>query len=369
MDRVSIVPVADRRSAREFLSYPYRLYKGHPYWVPPLVMAQRELFDARRHPFYRHGRIERFLAIRSSRVVGRIAAILDPRYSEFHGERAGFFGFFDAADDEAVVSALTGAACEWLRRMGAEVIRGPVNPTTNYDCGVLVDGFDSSPRIMMTYNHPYYGPLLERAGLRKAMDLLSYDIDTATARNGRVDGLLARGAQDGLVVRPIRMAEYESEVLLAWEAYNAAWARNWGFVPLTREEFIHYSREMKPILVPSLALFAEIGGVLAGFAVAVPDINEALKHVGGRLFPFGLAKLLWHKRNIRHVRVVLLGVRPEYRATPTAASLYAQLIREARRLKYAGAECSWILEDNILMRRAIEGLGGVVTKTYRIYEV
>jgi GNAT superfamily N-acetyltransferase len=368
VDQLQIAPVESARARREFLSFPYRLYRDDPYWVPPLRTAQKELLCRDGHPFHRHATVQCFLATRSGRTVGRIAAILDPRYSEFHREAAGFFGFFDLIDDECVASELLGAARDWLRRHGAAIIRGPVNPSTNYECGVLVDGFDSCPRIMMTYNYPYYGRLLEKAGLRKAKDLLSYDVLAAEARDGRVNALLERATQDGMRIRPLRLKEFEHEVELAWDLYNSAWARNWGFVPMTREEFMHYAHEMRPILVPELALFAEIGDNLAGFALAVPDINEALKHIGGRLFPFGLPKLLWYQRQIRYMRVVLLGVRPEYRATPAAAALYALLIQQCLKLNYRGAECSWILEDNVLMRRAIESLGGTVTKTYRIYE-
>ena len=367
-DSLQITPVEDERAGREFLSFPYCLYQGHSFWVPPLRSAQKELFDRTKHPFHRHATMRRFLATRSGRTVGRIAAILDPRHNEFHDEKAGFFGFFDLIDDAAVASGLLGTARGWLRQHGVDVIRGPVNPSTNYECGLLVDGFDSCPRVMMTYNYPYYGRLVEQAGLRKAKDLLAYDIATAEAHNSRVDALLERVSLDGIHIRSLRVSEFDHEVELAWSVYNSAWARNWGFVPMTREEFIHHAHAIRPILVPELALLAEVGDHLAGFALAVPDINEALKHVGGRLFPFGLVKLLWHQRHIRHLRVVLLGVRPEYRATPAAAGLYALLIRAGRRLNHAGAECSWVLEDNVLMRRAIESLGGTVSKTYRVYE-
>lgn len=368
MDKVQILPVNDERTEGEFLSFPYRLYRGHPYWVPPLRVAQKEIFDPRRHPFHRHGTVQQFLATRAGQTVGRIAGILDPRYNEFQHENAGFFGFLEMIEDAAVASALLEAARGWLQQRGVDVIRGPVNPSTNYECGLLVEGFDSSPRVLMPYNYPYYSHLLEQAGLRKAKDLLAYDISAANVRAGRVNGLLERAKCEGMRIRMIRISEFDKEVELAWGMYNSAWARNWGFVPMTREEFLHHAREMRLILVPDLALIAEIGDGVAGFALAVPDINEALRHVGGKLLPFGLMKLLWHKRHIRHIRVVLLGVLEEYRGTAVSAALYASLIREGLRLNYLSAECSWVLEDNVLMRRAIESLGGVVYKTYRIYE-
>ena len=368
MDHFEILPVEDERTRREFLWFPYRLYRDHPYWVPPLRAVQKELFDISRHPFHRHATMQQFLAVRSGRTVGRIAAILDPRYNEFQQENAGFFGFLEMIEDAAVALSLLETARGWLRQRGVDVMRGPVNPSTNYECGLLVDGFDSSPRVMMAYNYPYYARLVEQAGLRKAKDLLAYHLSVKNVKADRVNALIERAKCDGMHTRTVRLSELDQEAELVWDLYNSAWARNWGFVPMTREEFLHHAREMRPILVPELAVFAEIGDAVAGFALAVPDVNEALRHVGGKLVPFGLLKLLWHKRHIRGIRVVLLGVREEYRATTAAAVLYASLIRAASRLNYVGAECSWVLEDNVLMRRAIESMGGSVYKTYRIYE-
>lgn len=368
MEDLEIVAVGDAGTRREFLRLPYRLYRNDPYWVPPLLVAQKELFDPSKHPFYRHGAVQRFLARRSGRTVGRIAAILDRNYNEFHGERTGFFGFLEMIEDAAVARGLLEAAREWLRTQGVEAMRGPMNPSTNYECGLLVEGFDSSPVVMMPYNPPYYVRLLEEAGLQKARDLVAYNVPVNGVRGKRVEGLAVRAASGGMRIRPIRMAEFDREAEAIWGIYNLAWERNWGFVPMTREEFFHSAREMKPVLVPELALLAENGSRIAGFALALPDINEALRHVGGRLFPFGLFKLLWFKRRIRRIRVVLLGVLSEYRSAPVAAGLYAALIREALRLGYREAECSWVLEDNLLMRRSIESLGGAVYKIYRVYE-
>jgi len=367
MNRLQISSVRNSADRREFLSFPYRLYRHDPHWVAPLLLDQKALFRPT-HPFQLHGTIERFLARRDGRTVGRIAAILDPNYSRFHEERAGFFGFLEMIDDADVTAGLLAAARDWLGEHGAAVIRGPVNPSTNYECGVLVDGFDSCPRIMMTYNPPYYGRLIEAAGLKKAKDLVAYDLPTSVARADRVRALTEKAAVNGVHLRTLRMNEYDKEVELAWGIYNSAWARNWGFVPMTRAEFLHHGHELKQILIPDLAWIAEVSGQAVGFALAIPDINEALRHLRGRLLPFGLVKLLWYKRRIKYLRVIVLGVRQEFRPTPAAAALYAALIREAGRLGFDGAECSWILEDNVLMRRSIEALGGRAYKTYRIYE-
>ena len=368
MSNLEISPVQSSRDRHDFLAFPYEFYKNDPYWVPPLILDQKALFDPAKHPFYLHGTMQRFLARRAGRTVGRIAAILDPNYSRFHEERAGFFGFLEMTDDAEVAAGLLGAAREWLVRQGAEVILGPVNPSTNYECGVLVDGFDSSPRIMMTYNPPYYGALIEAAGLKKAKDLVAYDLPVAKARADRVRTLTDRAASNGIRLRTLRLKDYEKEVELAWGIYNSAWAKNWGFVPMTRAEFLHHGHELRQILIPDLAWIAEVDGQAIGFALAIPDINEALHPLRGRLFPFGLFRLVWRQRKIKYLRVIVLGVKEEFRSTPAAAALYAALIRECARLKFEGAECSWILEDNVLMRRSIEALGGKVYKTYRIYE-
>ena len=368
MNKLEISHVQTSADRRDFLTFPYKLYRNDPYWVAPLLLDQKALFDPSKHPFYLHGTMQRFLARRDGATVGRIAAILDPNFSRFHEEKAGFFGFLEMVDDAEVAAGLLGAARDWLREQGAEAIRGPVSPSTNYECGVLVDGFDSSPRIMMTYNPPYYGPLIEAAGWKKAKDLFAYDLPVARARADRVRTLTDKAASNGVHLRTLRLDDFENEVERAWDIYNSAWAKNWGFVPMTRPEFLRHGHELKQILIPDLAWIAEVGGEAIGFALAIPDINEALHRIRGRLLPFGLFKLLWHKRKIKYLRVIVLGVKQEFRPRPAAAALYAALIRECGRLKFGGAECSWILEDNVLMRRSIEALGGEVYKTYRIYE-
>ncbi len=368
MSLLEISPIQSSADRREFLSFPYDLYSQDRYWVAPLRLDQKTLLDPLKHPFHLHATMQGFLARRAGRTVGRIAAILDPNYSQFHAEKAGFFGFLEMVDDQEVATGLLAAARDWLHARGAEVLRGPVNPSTNYECGVLVDGFGSSPRIMMTYNPAYYGPRIEAAGLRKAKDLLAYDLPVTRARADRVQTLTDRAESSGIHLRKLRLDDYDNEVELAWGIYNSAWAKNWGFVPMTRAEFLHHGHELKQILIPDLAWIAESGGQAVGFALAIPDINEALHHLRGRLFPFGLLKLLWYQRKIQYLRVIVLGVRHEYRSTPAAAALYAALIRECARLKFRGAECSWILEDNVLMRRSLEALGATVYKTYRIYE-
>jgi GNAT superfamily N-acetyltransferase len=368
-EQIQIAPVQNARDLKRFIEFPYSHYRQDPYWVPPLRIAQKELFDVQRHPFHRHGQVQCFLALGDGKMVGRIAAILDPNYNRFQSEEAGFFGFFESVNDQSVAGALLGAARDWLRERGARVIRGPMNPSTNYECGLLVDGFDSSPQVMMIYNPRYYAGLLERAGLRKAKDLYAYHVIIKMMEVGKTERVAHRAAEANQVrIRPIRLDAFQQEVELIWEIYNAAWSRNWGFVPATRDEFLFMARDMKSILEPELVLIGEVQGRAVGFALVLPDINQALKHARGRLFPLGLLKILYHKRSVRSVRVIGLGVLEEYRTAGVAAGFYAELFRRASRLGYETGEMSWVLEDNVLMCRSIEGLGGTRYKTYRIYE-
>lgn len=365
----NLIQVQSSRELKEFIEFPYELYRGDPYWVPPLRIAQRDLFDTRKHPFHAHGRVQCFLARRGRRTIGRIAAILDPNHNKFHSEDAGFFGFFECVNEQEPADALFGAVRDWLRERGMRLVRGPVSPSTNYECGLLVDGFDSSPHVMMPYNPPYYEGLIETAGLRKAKDLWAYYLEASKAALERVERLAARSAEMKRVkIRPIRRDRFDEDVELAWDVYNSAWSRNWGFVPMTKDEFIFMSRDLKTVLVPELVLFGEVDGKVVGFNLALPDINQALKPAKGRLFPLGILKILYHKRFIRSMRVMALGVTEEYRAAGVAAGFYAELIRYCRQHGYLGGEMSWVLEDNTLMQRSIEALGGKRYKTYRIYE-
>jgi GNAT superfamily N-acetyltransferase len=363
------VTAVDQRGLKEFVELPYSLYRNDPYWVPPLRIAVKELLDRKKHPFYSNAEAEFFIARQNGRAVGRIAAIVDRAHNEFHSENAGFFGFFDCIDDAGIAEALLRRAREWVTKRGAQFLRGPVNPSTNYECGVLVEGFDSSPMVMMTYNKRYYPGLLEKVGLRKAKDLLAYQSSTTHIDNKRIEKVADRVLKRYKVkVRPINMKDFDAEVARVWEVYGSAWARNWGFVPMSREEFFQMGKEMKQILKPELVLLGEVGNRVVGFALALPDINQALKPAGGSLFPTGLLKILYHQRLIKSVRVLALGVVEEHRTSGLAAAFYATLVRNARKLGYGPCEMSWILEDNVLMNRSLEVMGATRYKTYRIYE-
>lgn len=368
MAELEIVPVQSRRELNQFLELPYRLHRDDPFWVPPLRVAQRELLDFGKHPFWTNAAGQFFIARRGMRVVGRVAGILDRNHNRFQDEEAGFFGFFECEDETQAAVALLDAAAGWARARGARVIRGPVNPSTNYECGLLVQGFDAPPMIMMPYNPPYYARLIEAAGFGKARDLYAYITSTSTVAGEKAERASARVLGNGVSVRPISVERFAEDVERVWKVYNSAWARNWGFVPMTHEEFLHSAREMKQILQPDYVLLGEVNGELIGFALALPNINEALKRANGRLFPFGILKILYYKRLITSLRVLALGVVEEYRTAGVAAAFYATLIRNARRIGFKDCELSWILENNVLMNRSLEALGAKRYKTYRIYE-
>jgi len=364
-----IIPVQGSQGLRQFIDLPYRLYRSDPHWVPPLRIAQKEILDQRKHPFYKHAEMQCFIARSNGGILGRVAAIHDRNFNAFHREEAGFFGFFEAVEDREVAAGLLRAAASWLRKRGARVVRGPVNPSTNYECGLLVDGFTSPPQVMMTHNPPYYHDLIDHAGFRKAKDLYAYHLPVNDMSRERVERVAAKAVDlQGVQIRTIRMKDFEREVDLVWKIYNAAWSRNWGFVPVTREEFAVIARDMKTILDPELILVAEFKGNAVGFALALPDINVALRHANGRLLPLGLLRILYHKRFITSLRVAVLGVLKEYRTVGVAAGFYAELFQRATRRGYRDCEMSWILEDNTLMNRSIESVGGQRYKTYRIYE-
>lgn len=369
MERLEIVPVRNRQTRKQFLEFPYQLYRGDPNWVPPLRLAQKELFDTRKHPFYAHADVEFFLALREGRPVGRIAAILDHNYNRYWDQKAGFFGFFECLEDEEAAALLLGTARAWLTGKGAEIVRGPVNPSTNYECGLLIDAFDSPPMVMMTYNRPYYAALIEKAGLRKAKDLYAYIGSSAKADGEKAGRIAERVARTKSVrVRPISMKNFWKDVEKVWQVYNSAWSRNWGFVPMTRDEFTGSAKEMKQILDPDFVLLGEVGDRVVGFALALPDINVALKRANGRLFPFGLLKILYYGRLVKRLRVIALGVVEEFRTAGVAAAFYATLIRNGRLKGYEEGEMSWVLEDNVLMNRSVRALGARHYKTYRVYE-
>lgn len=368
---VEISPVETGRGRRTFARLPWRIYPGrYPAWVPPLLSEERKRIDPKRNPFFGHGTVQLFLAHKDGQPAGRIAAIDNALHNEFHGEKVGFFGLFESIEDQEVASALLEKAADWARERGLDHLRGPVNFSTNEDCGLLIENFEEPPMIMMPFNPPYYPGLLEGWGLVKVKDLIAYkglgsefDLD----RFERLEALVKRSGVD-IRVRSLRMERFAEEVELVRELYNSAWEKNWGFVPMTDEEVDHMAKQLKPIVDPDLVLFAEINGETAGFALSLPDVNQAIRHCNGRLFPIGILKLLRGMRNIDGIRVITLGLKEEYRRTGLATFLYLETWRRGSANGHTWCECSWVLEDNRDMIGGLEKMNFAPYKTYRIYE-
>ena len=365
---VRVVPLRDRRDLQRFLRVPWDIYRHDPHWVPPLLFDQQRLLNRQKHPFHQHAEVEYFLAWRGDAVVGRIAAIVNHQYVQFHEEATGFLGFFECVNNPEVARLLFAVAEQWMRARGIQCIRGPMSFSTNEECALLVEGFDSAPTVMMPYNPPYYAQLFVDGGYAKAKDLLAYLLDDTTPPERLVRGVKRLMRGQNVVIRPFNRKRFKQEVETVSAIYRSAWERNWGFVPMTDAEISHFADQMWWVANPHLCLFAEVDGEPVGFALALPDYNQVLRHLDGKLLPFGLLKFLWYRRTINTARVLILGLKPGFRRRGLDAMLYLRLWQEAPRNGYPIVECSWILEDNWEMRRALERMGARLSKTYRVYE-
>jgi GNAT superfamily N-acetyltransferase len=369
---VEVRPVASKRELKAFMRLPWRLYRNEPHWIPPLLMDLRKRLDRQRNPFFEHAEAEYFLAWRDGRPVGRITAQVDRNFNEFQGNDWGLFGFFECEDDPEAAGALLDAAAAWLRERGRDRMVGPMDFTTNDECGLLVEGHDRMPIILTPWQHPYYQGLLEGAGLTKAMDTFMWEL--YVDKRERVHPAIWEMAEKvksehGITVRPMRKRDLQAEVGRFLEVYNAAWERNWGFVPLSEEEVRHYAKDLKPVLDENWAMIAEArDGTVVGAALTLPDFNQVLAHLNGRLLPFGWAKALYWRRKVDRVRVFALGVKREYQHTGVAARMYELHFDSAERTPQKGGETGWILESNTAMNRAMEGMGGKISRRYRFYE-
>ncbi len=370
---ISIQRAETPKSIRQFINFPHKLYEGNPNYVPELYITQKKLFDKKLNPFFRHSEAEFFLAFKDGAIAGRIAVIKNGKYLEVSDERNAFFGFFDVIEDYDVAEKLLKTALSWAKGKYFSSIQGPVNFSTNDTCGLLVDGYDSPPAIMMTYHTSYHKDFLERFGFRKKMDLLAYCIrpETSDEKVVRVRGLLEeRLKKRGISIRNLNLKNFRNEVKQIREIYNAAWEKNWGFVPMTNEEFDFAAGDMKSIVDTDFAYIAEHNGKAIGFSLTIPNLNEVfIKMQRGRLFPTGIFKLLYYKNKVKSARILTLGVMKEYRNSGIDACFYARNIETARRKGIRWAEASWILENNELMNRALVNIGGEVYKKYRIFEL
>ncbi len=367
---IHIQPVSSRGQLRAFIKFPWQIYKNDPLWVPPLIGQQKEYFNPRKNPFYDHAKTQLFLALTDGHLAGRIAAVVNEAHNDFHQEKTGFFGFFECLESFSVAGKLLDAARDWLRQQGMETMRGPANFSSNDEWGMLVDGFDSSPVLMMTYNPRYYLDLMDRYGLVKVKDLYAYRMFSREGTSDRLRRMAEKIQQrEGLTIRPINMKDFNGELKRIKTVYNQAWSKNWGFVPMTDAEFEHLAKTIKPLVAPELVLLAEADGQPAGFSLTLPDYNQALKKINGRLFPLGLIKLWWHSRKIDCARNLVMGVVPKYQKRGIDAVFYIKSFDACLARGITRGEMSWVLEDNLLMNRAMKIMGGKLYKTYRIYEM
>ena len=369
-----VVSVATTGLERDrFIRFQEEIYRDDPNFVPPLLMERHEFLDPWKNPFFRHAEVSLFLATREGRPVGRIAAVEDRNYNAFHGTKVAAFGLFECIDDAGVAAALFAAARNWARWRGLTSLLGPMSFSSNYEFGLLVEGFDGLPYVMTPYNPRYYAGLFAACGLRKAKDLYAFERSARVAPPERFVRVADKIRDHGeFKLRALDMRDFEGEVARIKALYNSAWEKNWGFVPMTDAEFDKLARDLRPIIRPELCVIVEDQGEPVAFSLTVPDVNQALRHVGGRLtrygLPLGLAKLLWYQRRISRVRLIALGVKEGWRRRGLDAVLVVETIRRADRCGYEGGEVSWTLEDNDLINRIIEGSGSKRSRVYRVFE-
>jgi hypothetical protein len=365
---IDVHPVAGRRDLGRFIDYAYDRNRHDPHWIPPLRIAERERLSPGKNPFFAHADVELLLAVDGTQVVGRVLAIDDRLHNDVHGDNVAAFGFFEA-QDPAASGALLQHVETWAQNRGRALLRGPLNPSLNESAGLLIDGFDTDPMLMMPHNPPEYADYLETAGYRKVKDLYAWLYDVGGDLEPAIVTLAARlQKRCRIVVRPLELREFEREIERLRELYCGAWARNWGFVPPTAAEFRRLASELRQIFDPQCAVCAEVDGRTVACAVAVPDINQTLKGTDGRLFPLGLLRLLRRKTIVDQVRLLLLGILPEYRALGVYPVLICALKRQLDGTRYRRAEFSWVLEDNRDINQPVERLGARRYKTYRIYQ-
>jgi GNAT superfamily N-acetyltransferase len=375
MSNIVIRPVQSRRDLKRFVKVPFGLHRDSPQWVAPLVFERMEFLDRDKNPYFQHAEAEYFLAECGGAPVGRITAQVDERWDEFQGGNDAMFGFFETAEDPEVAAALLDAAAGWARDRGRERLLGPMDFTTNDEIGILIDGYERRPMILEPWHPPYYRELIEGHGFDKAMDVQMWELQFGDLKEGeRFDPAIHEAAgnaleEEGIVIRNMRKREMADEVRRFMDVYNDAWGDNWGFVPVTDAEAEFQAKNLKQVLDEDWGFMAEKDGEVIGAALTLPDINQVMAKLNGRLLPFGWLRFLLGRRRIDQLRVFALGVKHDYRHTGVAAGLYLKHLETAARPgTIGGGEMGWILETNGPMNRAMEGMGGTVVKRYRIYE-
>ncbi|MBX3433062.1 MAG: GNAT family N-acetyltransferase [Pirellulales bacterium] len=371
MPAVEVVPVDSRRLRKQFFHLPWELYAGDPFWVPPIRIVQKELLGFHRHPFHDQAEMRHFLALRDGRPVGRLSAIVNHAHNDWYKERRGFFGFFESIEDEAVSGALFDAARAWFAAQEIEAIRGPVNPSLNYELGLLLDGFQDTPWFMMTYNKPYYARLIEAYGFRKAQDMFAFwghvsMLEQVTKQIGHLAGSVLD--RMNLKCRRMDPRKFDEEIRTFLDIYNKSLVSTWGFVPMSDGEVKKQAAGMKRMIVPELTTIGEIDGKPVGTMFGLLDYNPRIKQIDGKLFPFGFIKLLSNKRAIKRVRLISTNVLPEYQSWGIGLALVSRLVPDAMQWGIEEAEFSWVLESNDLSYKTLKKGGAKINKQYRVYD-
>jgi len=370
-DGIEVRPADDRRTFKHFVQLPYRIYDGDPNWVAPLIRDVKTAFNKKKHPFHTHSEVQPFVAFRDGRPVGRIAAINNRNHVAYHDEPVGFFGYFECVDDPEVAAALFDRTAEWLRERRLETMRGPASFSLNEMAGLLTLGFDRPPTVMMPYNPEYYVDLITGAGFEEVQSLIGYHLSHSDAPEKLVKLEKKLEKRLGVRTRTIDMDNFEGELERLRDLYNKAWEKNWGFVPMTDAEIDFMAHELKPLVkrIPTQVIFAERdNGETIGFTLFLMDANQALIHAKGRLFPFGLVKILKYLPKMNYCRVLTLGLVPEARGQGIDNLLIMALFRHGGAAGTIGGEFSWILEDNAAMRKPLERIGSVISKRYLLYD-
>ncbi len=368
---VSVVAVTTKADQKAFIQFAWDHYAGDPYWVPPLRSEIKGLLNYRHHPFYEKGEIQTFLAYRGNKIVGRIAAIVDGFHNEHHKEQRGMFGFFESIDDGEVAGALFNAVKDWFEQRKITQLRGPANPSQNYEWGMLVEGFDEMPTFMMTYNKPYYDKLVKQNGFEKSQDMFAYigrmeELDNVNPKMIKV--VEQATERFNIKVRPVSKRTFDQDVKSFLNIYNRAVEGQWGFTPLSEGEMKETSGGLKHLIVPEMTTIAEVDGKAVGAVFGLLDYNPLIKKIDGRLFPFGIFRLLWGRRKLKRVRLLSTNVLPEYQRWGLGIVLLARLVKPCLEMGLETGEFSWVLESNKLSRGTLERGGAEKTKTYRIYD-
>ncbi|HYP48417.1 MAG TPA: hypothetical protein VEQ61_07230 [Thermoleophilaceae bacterium] len=369
---LEVKPVSSRRELREFIELPFRLHSNAPQWVPPLRLERQLFLDRRLNAYFDHAEAELFLARREGRVVGRVSAQIDLAFNEFQGNAWGMFGFLELEQDAEVMAALLDAAAAWLAARGRDRMIGPMDFTMNDESGVLIEGYEREPMVRQPWHPPYYRELCEGAGLDKAMDLLMWELhisDREKILPVIFDLAEQVGSKHGIEIRHMRRRGLRKQGDAFAEIYNEAWSRNWGFVPYSKGDLDAYTRELHIVFDPDWFMTAQTTeGETVGMAITVPDINQVLRRMNGRLLPLGWWHFLRRRKIIDRCRVGFLGVKPAYQHTGVAAGLFIEHFNMAERTQIKWGEMGWILETNKAMNRGMEAMNGRVVKRYRIYE-